>query len=284
MKIQTMSIVCGTRKCNAKCPFCVSSTTFPPHLSTDVNWRNFHIACKLAKQSNATTVLLTGKGEPTLYPSLITSYLAQLKEYDFPFIELQTNGIKLEDRKYIERNLPIWYSAGLTTICLSAIHIKQIYNEEIYGPAYPPIEEVVKTLHDIGFTTRLSIMLVKGYGMDCVQGIESLISFCKMHKIKQLTVRPIAAPENSTSKEAKWARENTIDPEVLDEIKEHIRYRATPVLNLAHGGVVYDYEGQNICLTDCLTTNKTEDDMRQIIFYPDGTISYDWKYKGAVLL
>jgi hypothetical protein len=55
-------------------------------------------------------------------------------------------------------------------------------------------------------------------------------------------------------------------------------------LELSHGGVVYDVYGQNVCYTNALTTNKSSEDIRQIIFFPDGTISHDWKYTGAVLL
>jgi len=40
MKIQTMSVVVGTSACNAKCPFCVSSTTFTPDLPTNPKRHN----------------------------------------------------------------------------------------------------------------------------------------------------------------------------------------------------------------------------------------------------
>ena len=87
MKIQTLSVVVGNRSCNATCPFCISACTPKADLPTNPNWRNFKKACRLAQIGGATTVLLTGKGEPTLHPQLINDYLGHLEEFQFPFIE-----------------------------------------------------------------------------------------------------------------------------------------------------------------------------------------------------
>jgi len=83
-----------------------------------INLRNLKIACMLAEKSGATTCLITGKGEPTLYPDLITEYIEAVND-TFPFIELQTNGINL--KKIKEETLRRWYGLGLTTVCLSAV-------------------------------------------------------------------------------------------------------------------------------------------------------------------
>jgi MoaA/NifB/PqqE/SkfB family radical SAM enzyme len=298
MKIQTMSVVCGTRSCNAKCPFCVSATTLNPNLPTDVNWRNFNIACKLADKAGATTVLLTGKGEPTLHPQLVTRYLGNLENYNFPFIELQTNGMALKSlkekiqftvareetlRSGNENFLEIWYNMGLTTVSLSAVHHRQDMNRKIYGDNYPKLEDTVKLLHDIGFSVRLSIMMMKGY-VDTLEQVNEMYNFCQAHRVEQLTIRPIAYPEKDTSDVSKWIKEHTLDANELLTIEHFLIDNATKVLTLSHGAIVYDYCGQNICLSNCLTTNETDDNIRQIIFYPNGTIGYDWCYRGAVLL
>jgi len=71
MKIQTFSIVAGTLACNARCPFCISKMTVENGMTLKepkVNWRNFHKACMLAERSAVSTVMITGKGEPTLFP------------------------------------------------------------------------------------------------------------------------------------------------------------------------------------------------------------------------
>jgi hypothetical protein len=64
----------------------------------EVNWRNFRVACRLAERCGVTTAMLTGKGEPTLFPEQITKYLQALSEFPFPIIELQSNGILLAER------------------------------------------------------------------------------------------------------------------------------------------------------------------------------------------
>lgn len=312
MKIQTMSIVCGTKACNARCPFCVSkmtpdvgfcSTTSKP----DVNWRNLDIACKLANKSGATTCLITGKGEPTLYPDLITDYIKYARDY-FPFIELQTNGMKLKELS--EKETPFlytdnkksylhqWYQLGLTTVCLSAVETG-FANKKIYGDDYPALEKTIELLHEVGFSVRLSIMLLKRY-ICTPADIDRLIAFCKANRVEQLTVRPIAYPDYKAQFEAsgednfhkfmtenptrKWVEDHMLEKEDLEPIHNHINMYGNPVLHLAHGATVYDYKGQNICLANCLTTNDTDDNMRQIIFFPDGKIGYDWKYEGARLL
>ncbi len=55
-------------------------------------------------------------------------------------------------------------------------------------------------------------------------------------------------------------------------------------MTLMHGAVGYDVGGQNVCLTDCLTLDASNEDIRQLIFFPDGRLGYDWQYEGAVLL
>jgi len=284
MKIQTMSVVVGDYACNANCPFCIAKITPNANLvRKDINWRNFKHASRLAVISGATTVLLTGKGEPTLYPDIITSYLGHLMEFEFPFVELQTNGIRLITPN-MQSSLENWYKNDLTTICLSAVHFDQKMNQSIYSPDYPKIEELVKILHGIGFTVRLSIMMIKEY-IDSWDKVCKLVDFCKENKIKQITIRPIVAPTNFYDNNvSKWTKENAPDEWVIRHINYNLETMATPILKLSHGATVYDFRGQNICMSNCLTTNETDEDIRQIIFYPDGTISYDWKFNGAILL
>ena len=81
MRVQTYTIVAGSEACNARCPYCVSRMT--PDYEMDeglpeVNWRNFEIGCRFAKDSGVSTVLVTGKGEPTLFPGQISDFLRRL--------------------------------------------------------------------------------------------------------------------------------------------------------------------------------------------------------------
>lgn len=295
MKIQTMSIVCGTTACNAHCPYCVSRTTPSANLTTKVNWSNLNVACRLAERAGATTCLITGKGEPTLYPELITDYLSRINDY-FPIIELQTNAIEIgnsslsKDRPPIYSNdnrsgpyLRLWRKLGLTTISISAASYIRKQNQEIFGEAYPELEPVCKMLHNEGYSIRLSVIMT----MNRIDSQESMIELCREAKrlsIEQLTIRSVHAPENGQGKEVEWIRANQISLHSLRCIQDYLGLFAHPVLQLPHGATVYDLDGQNICLSNCLTTNETTENMRQIIFFPDGKIGYDWKFAGARLL
>lgn len=306
MKIGTMSVIVGNSACNARCPFCISDTTptCGVQLATpsNINWRNFHKCCNCAVKSGAMTVLLTGKGEPTLWPDLITKYLISLEEWQFPFIELQTNGILLQHDTYTS-HLEEWYKKGLSTICLSIVSTNDFENAVVYQPSaltvggyneahafkllrgegYRELVPLIDKLHNIGFTVRLTCMLMKRF-LHNSNDILSLINFCKEHKVKQLTARPITVPDGANNSVAEFIREQTISPEELASIDVFLKEKGRKTLTLSHGDNVYDIDGQNFCWGSCVTTSETCDNIRQIIFYPDGTIRYDWKYTGSILL
>ena len=91
MLIQTLSIICGTRGCDARCPYCVSKMTPSQGVGVEEqepNWRNFEIANRYARDNGVSTILITGKGEPTLYPDQVSAFLEHLAPWPYPFIEL----------------------------------------------------------------------------------------------------------------------------------------------------------------------------------------------------
>jgi pyruvate-formate lyase-activating enzyme len=254
---------------------------------SDVNWRNFEIACKYAEQSDVSTVLITGKGEPTLFPEVVTDFLEHLQRYDFPFIELQTNGLAFQQRgDEYTRYLKEWYELGMTTVALSIVHYDDKLNQEIYTPYgnYPHLEKTIGMLHGEGLSVRLSCMMAKGY-IDNVESIDQLVDFAKENKVEQLTVRRVEKPENSRDEAAaNWVTEHYLPKEDIDNIRDYLDNNGTRLMELPHGAVVYDYKGQNICLNNCLTIDPKGETIRQLIFFPDGHLRYDWQYEGAVLL
>ena len=180
-----------------------------------------------------------------------------------------------------DKNLHDWYNVGLTTICLSAVHYLKERNEEIYGKDYCDIKELVSKLHKMGFTVRLSVMLLKGF-IDSVEKFQGLAQFCHTDKIAQLTIRPIDGPSKGC-KQFDFVDKHTLYDE-WDDIKSYVDRKATLILNLAHGAKVYDLYGQNVCLGTCMTKDDTEDSMRQLIFFPNGELRYNWTYNASVLL
>jgi len=289
MKIQTLSIVVGTTACNASCPFCVSRMTPAAGVSSKkipVNWRNLDVACRLAKGNAVSTVLITGKGEPTLTPSLITDYLKALKKYEFPFIELQTNGIALAEGKD-NSLLKQWYKEGLTTVAISCVHHDSKANHSIYRPGKKPyysLIELIDKIHQVGLSVRLTCMMMKGY-IDSPANLHNMIMFAQESNVEQLTVRTISRPENCVDKDRQeFVDEFQLSPKDIEDLKGFLDGKGTRVLELTHGAIVYDYKGQNVCLSNCLTLDSDEERIRQLIFFPDGRLRYDWQYTGATLL
>lgn len=297
MKIQTYSVLVGSRACDARCPYCVSKMTpaqgvglKTPEVNPvlgGVNWRNFKVGCRFAQDCGVSTVLLTGKGEPILFPGQITEFLRHLHDYRFPFIELQTNGIRLFQRKReYERYLKTWYKQGLTTVAVSIVHYENEKNGKIFQPngCYMDLVGLIGHLHSIGFSVRLTTMMYGG-GIDCVEEVKRLIEFAKKNRVEQLTIRPIAMPEVSENPEvANWVAGHTVERDALFKIRSWLNGNGTELMRLVHGAIVYDVRGQNICLSNCLTISSSSEEVRQLIFFPDGHLRYDWQYPGAILL
>lgn len=291
MKIQTFSIVTGTTACDACCPYCVSKMTPTQGVGpapSAINWRNFDKACYFAKDSMISTVLLTGKGEPLLFPDDITAYLQRLERYRFPFIELQTNGMKLfQKNENYDEYLKRWYELGLTTIAISIVHYNNGRNREILQPKglYMDLAGLIDYLHSLNFSVRLSCVMFKG-GIDNPDELESLIDFAKQYRVEQLSIRPVTASVVSENQDVtRWVLEHQLHEGVqLALIKGFLVQNGKELMRLVHGAVVYDVGGQNVCLTSALTASPSAEEVRQLIFFPDGHLRYDWQYPGAILL
>ncbi len=286
MHFQTFSVVVGTRACNARCPFCISKQTGLFGTPPQVNWRNFHIACRLAQKANTTTVLLTGKGEPTLYPDNVTETLKGLQDFDFPLIEMQTNGLRMATDE-LDAYLELWYSRGLTTIAISVVHWDEAKNASIYTPddKHYDLAQLIAKLHKIGFSVRLCVMMLKGY-IDEAFKVRQLIDFARDNKIEHLTLRNITASEVTDNPAVtKWTADHALSDEALKNIVKLVQTEGTLLQHLMHGMDVYDVNGQNVCLGNCLTRDANgKDEFRQLIFFPEGSLYYDWQFKGARIL
>ena len=298
MKIQTFSVIVGSNACNAHCPFCVSRMT-PNALEakpTEVNWRNFDVAVRLACRAGVTTAMLTGKGEPTLWPDLIDKYLYEMN-HRFPLVELQTNGKRIAE--WFEKgdicdtgNLAHWYQKGLTTISISVAHWDTHKNAAIYSRNpqddldHFNIGDMVENLHKYGFSVRLSCVLLKGM-IDRPILASAFITQAKQWGVDQITFVPVSAPRASADPvSAAWVKEHELSSDQIIRIKRWLDDQGDLLMELAHGALVYDINGQNVCLSNCLKNEAVTDKtlMRNLIFHPDGHLRYDWSHEGSIIL
>ena len=280
----TLSIVAGTKACNARCPFCVSKMTQAGQDMTscldtgefDI-WEKFRKACRYAKACGSTTALITGKGEPVLDDNM-EEIIEELDGY-FPIIELQTNGIALNKWK-----VEGWKNFGLTTIALSIVHYEDIYNQKILGNEDYNLDRLIKMIHAAGLSVRLSCVMIKDM-IDSVDKVRQLSVFAKSRNVEQLTIRELGSPDESNTVNMEinnWIKEHKACTESYRLVADFLKDNATPLLNIGHGATVYDYNGQNICISNCLTLDP--DEIRQLIFFPDtGKLMYDWCHTGAVI-
>jgi pyruvate-formate lyase-activating enzyme len=302
VKFQTISVIAGTAACQARCDFCISKLTPAQGVeekgASNIDFSNLAIACRLAEKSGVTTALITGKGEPTLFPDDVSEYLRYLRRY-FPIIELQTNAINFtRNRLRYERYLIDWKKMGLTTIIISVVHYDDLRNREVYCdttvPAlggeqdrfdYPPLADTVEYLHSLGFSVRLGCVGCKGY-IDSQEELQKMIDFCKTNEVEQLTWRPVTKPEDNIQDKAvhEATNELSIDYDDVKAIRTWVGMNGMRLLTLAHGAEVYDVKGQNLCLSSCLTHDASTEDQRQLIYFPHGHIRYSWVYPGAIVL
>lgn len=306
-RVFTFSVVVGTPACDAHCPFCVSKMTGFDELPKIemINYRRFDKACLLAKERRATTVLLTGKGEPTLYPEQITVFLKLLSAHKFPSIELQTNALQIgrlangQKSRLTEKMLLKWLELGLNTIAISVVGVRPEDNNLIYcgsrigtifdsNDNYPDLMVTIKYLRQLGFSIRLCVMMQENM-VDDPDDVKEVLDFCRRNEVEQCTIRPIRRPteEKRADDYFRYIDKYGLSDTKIETIKQWVEANGTPLLTIAQGGhaaVIYDVDGQNLCIADCLTVDATTDDIRTLIFYPNGRISYDWQYPGAVIM
>ena len=292
MEFQTFTIIAGSEACNARCPFCISKMTPPLGVALrepKVNWRNFKKACELARQSGVSTVLITGKGEPTLFPVQISRFLNEMHLFEFPLIEMQTNGIRIAEEENFPSYLASWYRLGMTTVAISIVHYEPEKNRGVYVPyreSYIDLPELIKKLHDSGFSVRLSCVLAGGY-IDSPELLQNLLDFASSNKVEQLTVTPVNKPDEDRSRNEEawtWTSKHHLPKDNLERMVLYVKSNGAHLWTLVHGAEVYDVGGQNLCLNNCLTTQPHSDKVRNLIFYPDGHLRTYWQYPGSIIL
>jgi molybdenum cofactor biosynthesis enzyme MoaA len=285
MKTHTFSIVVGTAACNASCPHCISKMTRSKAPKTPViDEAKFNIACRVVEQARdgLVHVLLTGKGEPMLFPGQIQQYM-ELMNFRFPLVELQTNGT-LIDQAFAQGNLQRWQQEGLTRVCISIAHFDPCRSNELMGINEDyNFWQAVATLKNYGFSVRLNCTLLRN-GVSMPREFERLVHLCHVHDVDQLTLREVDMPEDAAGSVAEYVKREQPQGAIGGLNNHLIRKGAVKLLTLPHGGIVFDYHGQNVCLSNCITSTTDPNDIRQLIFFPDGRLMYDWKYPAARLL
>ncbi len=283
---KTLSLIAGTTICNARCPFCISKTTpfvgMTP-IAEKINKDMLINVCNKAQELKISTVLITGKGEPTIQHEHVSQYLKLIRQFGFSHIELQTNailfGTKAEKYDDILRQ---WKMLGLETVAISVVHYDRAKNAEVYTPGrdYFDLDGVIGKLHSFGFKVRLSCTMLKGY-IDRVSHAKEMIDFAMHHDVEQLTLRRMEAVENSENPAvSEWTTKRIVGQDVASKIRKFLQDGGQLVATFFYGAEVFEFglSRQNVCLTNGLTDNDQRSDIRQLIFFPSGKVITDWRY------
>lgn len=293
MIFQSGSICIGSNACNADCFYCVSKQTCKElknkkPIEKEENFPKF--LSILRRQPGLIPLIITGQGEPTLFPEEISKKLNFINNDDFPIVELNTNSIFLDQGfKYygsIEQVLSSWRRLGLTHICVSSVGVDKLDNQTIFGDKWSQsINTRFLVLKSKGFTTRLNVVMLKDYVQD-VNSVIEVIEYAKdSGNIDEITFRPVVVASNTPEEIKNKTSKHLIPIKNKMAIKAYFDSEFPLINKLAYGASVYDVYGMSVCLTSCLDHDPSGQEItRSLIYKSNGHICYTWQHEGSILI
>jgi len=279
-KIYSVSALIGSGACNANCDFCAGKYLRPDAVQSLQNERNLESAIKLSARYGGWSLSLTGSGEPTVEPEVVTRALeiydkcAQEGAY-FPNVNLFTNGIRFGDREFVDEYVPRWRELGLTNIALSIHDVDRQKQAKAYNVKdYPAYEDIRDNVRKHGVGVRGTLLLRRGgveNGKTYANSVNKLIDI----GFNNITSWSVGNPDGSR---------NEFTPSSLGLIG--IKWWLFRNAKLCHGhswgGGVYDYKGNILRITDYVTKhNPKKDFVRQLVVFQDESVDYSWIREGA---
>lgn len=263
-------VISNANKCNARCPYCISKQT--PEVCNNYdkfNYARLQNAIQYAVRAEMLTCKLTGKGDPLCNMSIL-QFVLNFVQSKFPIIEVQTNGIAL-DKDIIQ----ILANEGVTVVAISCVHWDRDSNSQLYNTRYEDLKYIISLLHDAGLSVRLSCTLIKGFIDDHFQ-IDKFLEHFKDDNIEQFSFIPVGY--YGDGKHAQWAKEHRVQDHMC---WNNIKVSGTLLWKTSYGGLIYDYKGRNVYIADCLS--RPVEEIRSLIYYPDGHLRYSWTKPGAII-
>lgn len=293
-KALTFTMIAGSRACTNDCPICISKMTPAGSIGStepEVDWTCFGKAVNIALNHGAENALITGKGEPLMFPAQVTKYLHQLEGKSFDRREIQTEGsLLMHGGRLYDEFLKVWKDLGLDVIAPSIYHYDSGRNKEMFRPRSGRILDLPRLIEKInsnGFRTRLSCALLDGF-IDSAEEVGKLIEFARANGVFQLTLRKVDAPRDPIDKEtAAFVRSHAIGygDERYRQICSLLDREGRVCDVLPHGAKVYEINGQNVCITTGLSTDPGVEEIRQLIFFPPDIVTTSWEniHGGRIL-
>lgn len=288
--VPTLNFVVGNKTCNMSCAYCVSKMT-KGGISKETHlpglwYKNLRLAFNVANKYDSDTILLTGKGEPTLWKSDIIKIVSLGSEKNF-ITELQTNGVLLD-----EAYCSILEEVGLNTIAISRVVIDTNENNRICSPVIhnsPNLHYIIPKIQSYGINVRVTFVAMEGYN-DSVERIEETCSWASHWHVKQITIRRMGMPDIRSLEDVEEAIHmrdfvsiNSISDlrwkKIIDTFME--KYNVMRVFDW--GSISWDIGGVQCLIADCLTVPGLDGTIRYLIYSSDGHLRYSWEHESSII-
>lgn len=275
MKANNLTISIPYKGCNKGCPYCVSRSTGMVKTNEALMQKNLPKILELARRSQVSSVLLTGKGEPCLNMNAVNLLTDSFKE--FP-VELQTNGIwfnqHLEAIDYLA-------AVGMNVIAISRDDFQDVRPSGV-GWDENDFRKVVNRIISAGMILRVTFNVTKGE-----YTFKELFTHFKKIGVDQLTLRNIVAPHfTGDTLQNKWIAQNVtgLYDKLNAELKEACNTKGHHLRTLPYGSKVYDLDGLAVSYSDyCIQDENNTEDIRSLIFQEDGHCYSSWNSKASIL-
>ncbi len=178
-----------TNRCNIKCPICFASSDGSPLPVYEPDLETIgHIYEKLVRAAGGDVPVQLSGGEPTTRNDL-PEIIAMGKEYGFPHLQVNTNGVRLgQDRAYLQR----LKDAGLNAVYLQWDGVDDEVYQQIRGANLLEIKlRALENCAQLGIGVILVPTLVPGIN---THQIGAIIQFAKsrMPIVKGVHFQPVS--------------------------------------------------------------------------------------------
>ncbi len=285
-KIYSVSVLVGNGACNARCAFCAGEYLREESRTNRENAmfrKNLASALMLCARYGGWSLSITSSGEPTCDPEAVTEALTVYQECArqgayFPNVNLFTNGIKFGDEAFCEAYLPRWKELGLTNVAVSIHHQDEEEQARVYGVReYPSLEQLIRNIEERGVGARATLLLRRG-GIDNARKYEEAVDELIRKGFTNITSWPIGNPDATRN-------EHTPSHLGLLSIQYWLLRKTKKCHGHAWGGGVFDYHGNIVRYTTYVTEHDPRlDFVRQLVVFPDATVSYSWIREGALCM
>lgn len=271
MKAQNLTVSVPSEECDKDCKYCISKITWQTIPDMVLVQRNIQKVKRVANLAGVSNVLITSKKEPFMNYDRMIWLVKQFSDY---WLELQTNGIKLNRKAVISaRDL---YQAGLNVIAISIDKMKYLNRSA----------ETLQTLANHKIIVRVCINVTR-FISDIFTFEQIIRNITSVGNVSQVLFRNINYPSNAdkNSPVVQWIDEN-VDPQHYNILAEQmLSLDLKKIRTIPQTGITtYSHKGMSICFSDyCIQESNKLNDIRSLIFQDNGHLYTSWDDPASIL-